>query len=107
MTLIAFALSIIVITKERQHGDTSRRVTSVAAITSFVAFAVLLVVFCLMIVLSIRVINTAIQGNAMVYGSFGPATWMTLGAMIGMLFGTIYYCCGCFFYFRPKTYDQV
>jgi hypothetical protein len=99
LTLIAFALSIIVITKE--HGNTSHRVTSVAAIASFAAFVILLVVFCLMIVLSVRVIDTALQGNAMVFGSIGPATWMTLGAMISMLFGTIHYCCGCFFYFRP------
>ncbi|KAI8078282.1 uncharacterized protein B0P05DRAFT_614908 [Gilbertella persicaria] len=93
LTLLAFVFSVMTHSHRFKY-------TSVAMITFF-AFVFMLVAFCIMIVMGARIANTAFSNDTSNYSHIGPATWMTLGAMAGLLYATVYYCCSCFF--RPKN----
>ncbi|KAI9255465.1 actin cortical patch SUR7/pH-response regulator pali [Sporodiniella umbellata] len=66
-----------------------------AAIATFFAFVVMLVVFVIVLIISIRGVNMAKGASNSVSGSLGPATWMTLGAFVALLFSSISYCFAC------------
>jgi hypothetical protein len=100
LTLFAFVFSVFT------HFN---RVTdSLAAIATLLAFLVLIVVFLFMLVLAVKGINNAHAIDPLIKGSIGPTTWLTLGAMAGLLIATIYYCLGCWFRVkRRRAYDKV
>ncbi|KAI9471864.1 MAG: actin cortical patch SUR7/pH-response regulator pali [Benjaminiella poitrasii] len=102
LTLFAFIFSV--------STHYNRVTDSLAALATSVAFLVLAALFVMLIVVAYRVIHTAISSfdNGLIHGSIGSATWMTLGAMAGLLFATIYYCLGCLFRARRKVnYDKI
>jgi hypothetical protein len=66
-----------------------------ASMMTFIAFVVQMVVFIILLVISIRGVNTAKSAGASVTGSLGPSMWMTLGAFVGLLFSSIGYCFAC------------
>ncbi|EIE86930.1 hypothetical protein G6F46_006164 [Rhizopus delemar] len=68
-----------------------------AALATFLAFFVTLVVFVLVLVISIRGINVAKGTDPTITGNLGPATWMTLGAFAALLLSSISYCFACVF----------
>jgi hypothetical protein len=99
LTLFVFVFSIF------SHYD---RITDFTAATvTTLAFVVLLVVFCISIVVATRIIQIA-NATGLVVGTLGSATWLTLGAMAGLLLAMIYFCLGCFFRVkRTRTYGRV
>lgn len=99
LTLIVFILSV--------STHFSRLSDTFAGICTFIAFIVLLVVFCIMVVVSYRVIHTALS-TSIISGTVGASTWMTLGAMASLLIATIYYFLGCCFRVKKEAkYDEV
>ncbi|CEJ03413.1 hypothetical protein CU097_014863 [Rhizopus azygosporus] len=100
LTLIA--LIITVLSSFRRGPDFC------AAIATFFAFVVMLAVFVIVLVISIRGINIAKGTNSDIQGSLGPATWMTLGAFVALLFSSISYCFACIFGpGRVRSQDKV
>lgn len=78
-----------------------------AGLSTLLSFLVLLAVFCIMVVVSYRVIHSTISTDA-ISGNVGAATWMTLGAMAGLLVATVYYFLGCWCRARKRPdYDRV
>lgn len=66
-----------------------------ASLMTFVAFAVQMVVFIILLVISIRIINTVKGLDAAASGILGPSMWMTLGAFAALLLSSLAYCCQC------------
>ncbi|KAG0750533.1 hypothetical protein G6F62_000307 [Rhizopus arrhizus] len=68
-----------------------------AAIATFLAFVVMLAVFVIVLVISIKGINMAKGTDSDVSGHLGPSTWMTLGAFVALLLSSVSYCFACIF----------
>jgi hypothetical protein len=66
-----------------------------ASFMTFAAFVVQMVVFIILLVVSIKGINTAKGSSSQVDGHLGPSMWMTLGAFVALLFSSIGYCFAC------------
>lgn len=66
-----------------------------ASLMTFAAFVVQMVVFIILLVISIKGINTAKSSNSQVDGHLGPSMWMTLGAFVALLLSSIGYCFAC------------
>jgi uncharacterized membrane protein YciS (DUF1049 family) len=68
-----------------------------ATFGTFIAFVVMLAVFVIVLVVSIRGINIAKGVDSSVHGYLGPSTWCTLGAFVALLFASVGYCVACIF----------
>ncbi|CAO3694329.1 unnamed protein product [Rhizopus stolonifer] len=66
-----------------------------AALSTFLSFFIMLIVFVFVLVLSVRGINTAKGTNPDLTGNLGPAAWMTVGAFAALLLSSICYCFVC------------
>lgn len=66
-----------------------------ASLMTFAAFTVQMVVFIILLVISIRGVNTAEAANTSVHGYLGPSMYMTLGAFVALLLSSISYCFQC------------
>lgn len=90
---IAFGITVgaLVVTMLAHFG---RPADFLASIATFFGFLVMLVTFIILLVLCLRGINTPAEGA---YGRLGDCIWMHLGAMIALLFGSLWYCFTCIF----------
>ncbi|KAI8374203.1 actin cortical patch SUR7/pH-response regulator pali [Radiomyces spectabilis] len=87
--LTLFALVITLLSNFRRSSDL------LASFACFIAFVVMLVVFIIVLVISLRGINAAKGVDSSISGFLGPSTWMTLGAMVGLLLASLWYCFAC------------
>jgi hypothetical protein len=99
LTLFAFIFSV--------STHFGRITDSMAALATLLAFLVLLVVFCIMIVFAYIGINYANAIDEAIDGSIGAATWCTLASMCCLFIATIYYCLGCWLRRRNTYYNKV
>ncbi|KAI8366108.1 SUR7/PalI family-domain-containing protein [Radiomyces spectabilis] len=97
LTLLALAITIT--THFRRTSDL------LASFAMFIAFLVMLVVLIIVLVISIRGINSAKGSDRSASGFPGPAMWMTVGAMGGLLISSFWYCVTCCFGPRRKVAD--
>ncbi|SAM04461.1 hypothetical protein [Absidia glauca] len=93
LTWIAFGITVgaLVVTMLAHFG---RPADFLASIATFLGFLVMLATFIILLVLCLRGINTTAEGA---YGRLGDCIWMHLGAMIALLFGSLWYCFTCIF----------
>lgn len=89
ITLGALAITIL--------SHFGRGVDFIASLATFLGFILMLVTFVIVLVISLRGINAAREANRYSYGHLGDCIWMHLGAMIGLLFGSLWYCFTCIF----------
>ncbi|CAO3609729.1 unnamed protein product [Cunninghamella echinulata] len=87
--LTFLALIITVLSQFKRSSDV------VASLACFLASIVLLVVFIFLMVLSLRGINEVKQIDSSISGHLGPSMWMTLGALVGALLASLWYCIAC------------
>ncbi|CAO3696322.1 unnamed protein product [Rhizopus stolonifer] len=66
-----------------------------ASIATFIAFVVMLTVFVIVLVISIKGVNIAEGADSEISGNVGPSTYMTLGAFVALLLSSISYCFAC------------
>lgn len=66
-----------------------------ASLMIFTAFAIQMIVFIILLVISICGINEAKAASGSVDGSLGPSIWMTLDAFAALLISSISYCFQC------------
>lgn len=69
----------------------------IASLGTFLAFGVMLVVFVIVLVISMKGINGVKDGHSDSHGYLGASTWCTLGGFIALLFSSINYCIACIF----------
>ncbi|KAI8099553.1 uncharacterized protein BX664DRAFT_321587 [Halteromyces radiatus] len=89
ITLGALAITIL--------DHFGRGVDFLASLATFLGFIVMLVTFIILVTISLKGINGAREANVNAYGHLGDCVWMHLGAMIGLLFGSLWYCFTCIF----------
>ncbi|KAG0174274.1 hypothetical protein DFQ30_005048 [Apophysomyces sp. BC1015] len=89
--LTALALIVTLLSHFRRSADL------VAAFASFVSFLVLLASFVIILVISLRGFTHVGSGDAVTTIRLGPSTWMTLGAVAGLLVASLAYCVSCCF----------
>ncbi|CAO3591329.1 unnamed protein product [Absidia cylindrospora] len=89
ITLGALAITIL--------AHFGRAVDFLASIATFLGFILMLVIFIIVLVISLKGINATRDANKNAYGQLGDCIWMHLGAMIGLLFGSLWYCFTCIF----------
>ncbi|KAI8074582.1 actin cortical patch SUR7/pH-response regulator pali [Gongronella butleri] len=93
---IAFGLTLLaLVVTLMSHFKRSSDVC--ASLMCFLAFIVMLVVFIIILVVSIKGVNAAKSASGDATGYLGPSVWMSLGAMVGLFFSSIWYCISCFF----------
>lgn len=68
-----------------------------ASFVTFIAALVMIVVFVILLVISLRGVNAARDSGADASGHLGPSMWMTLGAMVALLISSFWYCLTCCF----------
>ncbi|OBZ84844.1 hypothetical protein A0J61_07110 [Choanephora cucurbitarum] len=101
-TLLAFVFSVMTWSNNRRFDYTK------TAIVTFFGFLIMLAVFCITIVMGARIANTAFLSDTTNASHIGPATWTTLGAMVGLLYATAFYCLSCSFRHRDtRKYDNI
>ncbi|CAO3599575.1 unnamed protein product [Absidia cylindrospora] len=74
-----------------------RGVDFMASMATFLGFIVMLVTFIMVLVVSLRGTNAARDASTNASGHLGDCVWMHIGAMIGLLFGSLWYCFTCIF----------
>ncbi|CAO3581731.1 unnamed protein product [Absidia cylindrospora] len=89
--LTLFALTITILSHWRRSSDVF------ASLACFISFVVMLVVFVIVLVASLRGINAAKSASDNISGNLGPSMWMTLGAMCGLFLSSMTYCISCCF----------
>ncbi|KAI9492920.1 actin cortical patch SUR7/pH-response regulator pali [Zychaea mexicana] len=89
--LTLFAMIITFVSGFRRGSD------FLASFLTFVAALVMIVVFIILMVVSMRGINNAKDAGVDATGHLGPSMWMTLGAMIALLLSSFWYCLTCCF----------
>ncbi|KAI7863587.1 actin cortical patch SUR7/pH-response regulator pali [Spinellus fusiger] len=68
-----------------------------ASISTFTSFIIMVAVFVMTLVISLRGINQIKDANPNITGSLGPSMWMTLGALAGLMLASFMYCATCIF----------
>ncbi|KAI8338440.1 actin cortical patch SUR7/pH-response regulator pali [Chlamydoabsidia padenii] len=89
--LTLFALVVTLLSHFRRSSDLF------ASLACFFSFVVMLVVFVILLVASLRGVNAAKSSSDTITGNLGPSMWMTLGAMCGLFLASIWYCISCCF----------
>ncbi|ORX49883.1 hypothetical protein DM01DRAFT_1338013 [Hesseltinella vesiculosa] len=89
--LTLFALLITLMSHFQRSSDVC------ASLACFLAFVVMLTVFVILVVISLKGLNAARSENSDISGYLGPSVWMSLGAMVGLFFSSIWYCISCCF----------
>ncbi|ORZ24620.1 hypothetical protein BCR42DRAFT_403309 [Absidia repens] len=87
--LTLFALTVTILSHWRRSSDVF------ASLACFISFVVMLVVFVIVLVASLRGINAAKSASDNISGNLGPSMWMTLGAMVGLFLSSMTYCISC------------
>ncbi|KAI9311844.1 actin cortical patch SUR7/pH-response regulator pali [Dichotomocladium elegans] len=89
--LTFFAMLITFMTGFRRGSDV------LASIVTFIAAILMVVVWIILMVVSLRGLNNARNSGIDADGHLGPSMWMTLGAMVALLLSSFWYCITCFF----------
>ncbi|KAI8059147.1 hypothetical protein BC940DRAFT_314345 [Gongronella butleri] len=78
-------------------GHFGRQVDLLASFATFLGFILMLVVFIMLLVISLRGVNQAYSSHHDSNGFLGPCIWMNLGAMIALFCSSFWYCFSCIF----------
>lgn len=89
ITLGALATTIL--------GHFGRGIDLIASLATFLCTLLMLVIFIIFLVISLKGVNSARNADPTAYGQLGHCIWMNLGAMVALLLGSLWYCFTCIF----------
>ncbi|KAI9010431.1 actin cortical patch SUR7/pH-response regulator pali [Phycomyces nitens] len=89
--LTLFAITITILSHFRRGPD------FLASFSTFLSFLLMLVIFIMTLVVSLRSINEVKGMDKNGSGNLGPSAWMTLGAFAGLMLASLMYCVTCIF----------
>ncbi|KAI9308197.1 hypothetical protein BJ944DRAFT_260707 [Cunninghamella echinulata] len=78
-------------------GHFGRGIDLLASLATFLCTLLMLVIFIIFLVVSLKGVNAARDANPSAYGQLGYCIWMNLGAMVALLLGSLWYCFTCIF----------